>query len=214
MSEDSPLAAAGAIGKAGALIKAGGVVIFPTRALYGLGADALNREAVTRIYRIKNRPQDKPLPVLVSTAEQMAALIEPPSDLALRVMRQFWPGRLTLVLNASPICPPHLTAGTGKIGIRQAANRYARALLEAAQSPLIATSANRSGMPGSRRVDQLDPKLMAAVDMVLDGGTLPGRRPSSVVDVSADMPVLLRKGAVPLSDIMASIAPARETRTS
>jgi len=112
-------------------VRAGGVVCFPTRCLYGLGADARNEAALRRIFEIKQRPPDMPLLVLISHSAQMAALAERVPPAAQLLMERFWPGRLTIVLPALPDLPPVLTAGKGKIGIRLAGHPVARALVEA-----------------------------------------------------------------------------------
>ena len=195
---------AGAVKKAVAVIRAGGVIVFPTRSLYGLGADGMNPEAVARIYRLKGRMPEKPLPLLVASLAQAETLIAPPPA-ASRLMQHFWPGRLTLVMVAAPGCPVHLTAGSGKIGIRQAGQPVAAAIAAALGAPLTATSANRSGRPGCRRIDDLDPHLREEVDLVIDGGRLKGNRPSSVVDVSVDPPVMLREGAVSEATLRAAL---------
>ena len=187
---------AGAVKKAVAVIRSGGVIVFPTRSLYGLGADGMNPEAVARIYRLKGRAPVKPLPLLVASLAQAEALIAPPTPAASRLMQYFWPGRLTLVMAAATGCPAHLTAGSGKIGIRQAGHPIAAAITAALGAPLTATSANLAGEPGCRRIDDLDPHLREKVELVIDGGRLKGNRPSSVVDVSVDPPVMLREGAV------------------
>ena len=164
------------IRQAAAVIRGGGVVCFPTRCLYGLGADAFNAAAVERVFDIKQRPAELPLLVLINSPAQMDGLARSIPRVAHVLMQRFWPGRLTLVLEAEASLPERLTAGTGKIGIRLAAHTVARALVEAVGNPITGTSANISGGTGCRQISELDPKIRRQVDIVLDGGPLKGER--------------------------------------
>lgn len=194
-----------AIGRAEALIRAGGVVCFPTRCLYGLGADALDAAAVERVYEIKQRPADMPLLVLISRSAQLTELAARVPPMAKMLIERFWPGRLTLVLEAQPLIPARLTAGTGKIGIRLAAHPVARALVEAFAGPITGTSANLSGESGCRQVAELDPRIARQVDLILDGGALKGGVGSTVVDVTGENPVVIREGDISRPEILAAI---------
>ena len=170
-------------------------MVFPTLGLYGLGADPLNPEAVARIFTLKGRDPSKPLLVLIDHTEMMHRIALPVNPMARRLMERFWPGRITFVVQARSDLPAGLTAGTGKIGVRQAAHPVAAALVRAIGGPLIGTSANLSGVSGCATVGELDPAVVESVDWVLDAGTLSGA-PSTVVDVTGDTPVILREGAV------------------
>lgn len=196
------------IRQAAAVIRGGGVVCFPTRCLYGLGADAFNAAAVERVFDIKQRPAELPLLVLINSPAQMDGLARSIPRVAHVLMQRFWPGRLTLVLEAEASLPERLTAGTGKIGIRLAAHTVARALVEAVGNPITGTSANISGGTGCRQISELDPKIRRQVDIVLDGGPLKGGVGSTVVDVTGESPVLIREGEVSKPEIMAVIKSA------
>jgi len=189
------------LARAAASIRKGGLVVFPTTGLYGLGADPLNPEAVERIFRLKARDADKPLLVLIDQLAMMTRVAQPVSPMARHLMASFWPGRLTFVVSALPNLPAGLTAGSGKIGVRQTAHPVAAALVGAAGGLLIGTSANISGAGGIAAVPDLDPTVLQAVAMVLDAGPLTGQA-STVVDVTAEAPVILRQGAVPSAAIM------------
>jgi len=193
------------IGRAEAVIRAGGVVCFPTRCLYGLGADALDPAAVERVYEIKQRPADMPLLVLISRSAQLSELAERVPHMAQLLMERFWPGRLTLILEARPHLPARLTAGSGKIGIRLAAHPVARALVEAHAKPITGTSANLSGGSGCRQITELDPRIARQVDLILDGGVLKGGVGSTVVDVTEEIPVVIREGEISRPEILAAI---------
>jgi len=191
------------IRKAARTIQEGGVVIFPTRYLYGLGADALNPDAVERVYQIKQRPLTKPLLILIKQPESFHQLVQHVPENARQLMDRFWPGDLTLVFEAKDTLPQNLTAGTGKIGVRLPQHPTAIELTNAVQNPITATSANLAGLAGCSRTADLDPLITDKVDLILDAGTLKGGSGSTIVDVTLDPPVILREGAVPASDIWA-----------
>jgi len=194
-----------AIARAEAVIRAGGAACFRTRCLYGLGADALNAAAVERVFEIKQRPADMPLLVLISRSAQLAELAERVPPIAQLLMERFWPGRLTLVLDARQQLPTRLTAGRGKIGIRLAAHPVARALAEAVARPITGTSANLSGGSGCRQIAELDPRIARQVDLILDGGPLKGGVGSTVVDVTGEAPLVIREGEVSKPEILAAL---------
>lgn len=190
------------IARAAQVIRTGGVVVFPTRGLYGLGADAFNPEAVQRIFEIKGRAADKALLVLIEDMGGLARIAEAPNTMASNLMRRFWPGRVTFVLTARPDLPRGLTGAGGKIGVRLVAHPVAAALVRAAGAPLTGTSANISGTGGCPTVGRCDAQLIQNVDLVLDAGPLAGGPGSTVVDVTGDSPVVLREGFVPAKAIM------------
>jgi L-threonylcarbamoyladenylate synthase len=191
-----------AINKAAAIVKAGGVIAFPTRCLYGLGADAFNTEAVERIFRIKQRSFHNPILILIDQLNRLDRLVSEVSPVAVRIMDHFWPGRITLVFRAGEAVPSYLTAGTGKIGIRLPDQPVAAALVKALQTPLTGTSANLSGRPGCRRIEDLEFQIAGKLDLILDAGSLKGGRGSTVVDVTAAKPEILREGEISTAEIM------------
>jgi L-threonylcarbamoyladenylate synthase len=185
------------------LIKKGGIIAFPTRCLYGLGADAFNPAAVDRLFVIKQRPVQKPILVLIDNAVQLERLVKTIPGTAVRLMEHFWPGRLTLVFHARKSLPVNLTAGTGKIGIRMPGSAVALALARAVQGPITGTSANLSGSPGCYRTKDLEPEISMQLDLILDAGTLKGGSGSTVVDVTSDVPRILREGEIAAAEIFA-----------
>ena len=194
------------IKEAAGVIRQGGVIVFPTRCLYGLGADAMNPDAVERIIEIKQRPDDNPILVLIDSKKQLemlAARIPPAAD---AIMKAFWPGRVTLVFDARDNLPGLLTAQTGKIGVRLPGQPVAAAILRQINGPLTGTSANLSGCPGCNRLTDLNPQIIGQVDLVLDAGTLQVGIGSTVVDVAGESPKILREGGVAASQIMESLA--------
>lgn len=191
------------IARAAEIIRAGGVVCYPTRCLYGLGADARNAAAVDRVFALKERPATMALLVLIHRPGEMEGLVARIPPLAQALMDRFWPGRLTLVLEAAPGLPEPLTAGTGRIGIRLAGHPVAAALVSAFGGPVTGTSANLSGKPGCAQIPDLDFQLRKGVDLILDAGPLKGGFGSTVVDVTGEKPVVIREGEVPKAEILA-----------
>jgi len=187
------------------ILKAGGIVAFPTRCLYGLGVDAMNARAVDRVFQIKQRAPDKPLLVLVAGSYEIEKLVEDIPETAIKIMDRFWPGRVTIVFKAAASLPHNLLGQTGKIGIRVPGHPIAEALVKAFGGPITGTSANLSGQAGCFRVDDFDPLLVEQMDRVLDAGPLKGGAGSSVVDVTGENPVILRVGEVVRCDLLKTV---------
>ena len=187
------------------IIKDGGVIVFPTQYLYGLGADALNVEAVDKVFAIKQRSYHKPLLVLIPHRQDLKRLVQHVSSAAVHIMNCFWPGAVTLVFKAKDTVPENLTANTGKVGIRMPQHPVALALSKAVGGPLTATSANITGDSGCSTVSDIDLKISNNVDLILDAGPLKGGTGSTVVDVTIDPPKILRDGAISAKDIFIAL---------
>ncbi len=193
------------------IIRRGGLVIYPTETLYGLGCDATNEAAIARLLALKGRAESKPPPVLVADERQLARLVNQVPDVAARLMAEHWPGALTLVLPARAEVVGVLTGaaadGTRTVAVRQTAHPLARALCEAVGAPLVATSANLAGATGRaanpRSLDDIALALRDGVGAILDGGVVAGQ-PSTVIDCTVSPPRLLRAGAVHLPDAVFS----------
>jgi L-threonylcarbamoyladenylate synthase len=183
------------------IISKGGVVVFPTSTLYGLGADARNPKAVGRIYQLKGREFNKPILVLVKDSAELHKIVRDVPPTASTLIKAFWPGGLTIVFRAKETLPAILTAHTGKIGVRIPKHPVAHALVRAFNGALTGTSANVSGDPGCSSISELDNQVTGQVDGILDAGPLMGGRGSTVVDVTTEVPVILREGAIPQKDI-------------
>lgn len=175
-------------------LDAGRLVVYPTDTLYGLGADALDEDAVLGVFETKGRGVEKALPVCVGEFEESrhVARITP---LARRLAARFLPGALTLVMPAAPSVPDAVTGGGDTVAVRVPANDFARALASHF-GPLTATSANLSGRPAPRTVAEAEAQLAGAVALFVDGGALPGV-PSTLVDATGDIARVIREGAVP-----------------
>jgi L-threonylcarbamoyladenylate synthase len=181
---------------AGQKIREGGVIVFPTQCLYGLGADARNAEAVARIFAIKQRAPTNPLLILIPGRSDLASVTDTIPLAAKRIMDVFWPGNVTLLFEANPSLPASLTAGTGKIGVRLPLHPVAAELVRKAGGPITGTSANLSGFPGAATIDELGPDITGQVDLILDAGVLKGGIGSTIVDITVVPPLVLREGAI------------------
>lgn len=190
--------------RAAAILRSGGLVIIPTETVYGLAADALNPEAVAKVFGAKGRPADNPLIVHVALAEQALSLAAEWPDAAQILADRFWPGPLTLVVRRSARVPAETCGGLDTVAIRMPDHPVALALAELA-GPLAAPSANPFTGLSATSVDHLDPALLERVDLVLDGGPAKIGIESTVVDVLASPPRILRPGGVSRGDIQAAL---------
>ena len=181
------------------VVRAGGVIAYPTDTFYGLGADPGNREAVKRLFSIKGRRTDQPILLLLSDRNEVHAWASSVTPSAERLMDRFWPGPLTLVFPAAAHVLPELTGGSGKIGLRVPGNSRTRSLLHALGTALTGTSANRSGGRDLRTAEEVMAEIGDRVDLVLDGGPAVGDLPSTVVDVSTEPPRIIRQGIIDLT---------------
>lgn len=187
------------IRRAAALLRAGELVAFPTETVYGLGADALNGEAAARIFAAKGRPADNPLIAHIAGESGLAGLIAgEPCACARKLMRAFWPGPMTLIFPKSPRVPREVTAGLDTVAVRMPSHPVARALISAAQTPIAAPSANRSGRPSPTTAAHVLEDMEGRIPLILDGGPCEVGLESTVVDVTGARPRILRPGGVTL----------------
>lgn len=177
-------------------IQHGGVVAFPTDTVYGLGASLNHRNALARIYDIKQRSHDKPLPILVSSPTVIADLTDNPDKDVLQLASHFWPGPLTLILEAKPGLPPEVTAPDGTLGVRVPDHSIALAIAQHNGGAIATTSANASGQPPTLHAKDILDVLGNAVDIILDGGIAPGGLASTVIRREGDTITLVREGAI------------------
>jgi len=198
-----------AIAQAARLLTAGGLVVFPTDTVYGVGAHACDASAVERLYVAKERPRDMAIPVLLATVAGLPLVAREVPPVARRLAEAFWPGALTLVLPRRPGLPAILTAGGDSVAVRVPDHPLTRALITALGAPLAGTSANLSGQPSPVTAAEVMAYLGGRVDLVLDGGPCPGGIPSTVLDLTCDPPRVLRPGPVTeaaLRTILSSLA--------
>lgn len=191
------------LARAGEVIRNGGLVAFPTETVYGLGAHALDERAVGRIFEAKGRPASDPVIVHVADAVQLDPLVEGIPRAARPLMAAFWPGPLTLIFRKSDIVPARVTAGGETVAVRVPAHPVAMALLRAAGVPVAAPSANRFSRPSPTTATDVAEDLGDVLDLIIDGGPTTHGVESTVVDVTAVPPRVLRPGAVTLEALQA-----------
>jgi L-threonylcarbamoyladenylate synthase len=195
------------IAAAARLLRAGRLVAFPTETVYGLGANALDPEAVARIYAVKGRPPTSPLIVHVASIEMAQSLVASWPETADRLAQRFWPGPLTLVLDKQPTIPSIVTAGLSTVGLRMPSHPVALALIRVAGVPLAAPSANRFTQLSPTTAEHVRHGLGSDVDLILDGGPCAVGIESTVVSLAGSEPVLLRPGGIPRLEIEAITGP-------
>ncbi len=189
------------------VLRGGGLVAFPTETVYGLGANALDPEAVAAIFRAKGRPADNPLIVHVADRQWVQELVKVLPDQAQVLIDRFWPGPLTVALPKQPHIPDIVTGGLSTVGVRMPAHPVALALIKAAGVPIAAPSANLSGRPSPTTAEDVWEDLNGRVDLILDGGETGVGLESTFLDLSTDPPVLCRPGGINPSDICSVIGP-------
>jgi len=182
--------------KATGILRAGGLVVFPTDTVYGVAGHAYLIEAVEQIYHVKERPKDKAIPLLLADSEQVQEVASDVLPVAYRLMGAFWPGGLTIILPKSHRVPDVVTAGGATVALRTPDHPFVLALIRALGAPLAATSANVSGYPPATTAREALDELRGRVALIVDGGMCPGGVPSTVLDLTVSPPRILREGAV------------------
>ncbi len=194
------------IAAAAAVLRAGGLVAFPTETVYGLGANALDAAAVQKIFAAKGRPATNPVIVHVAGTEQLASVVASWPAPTSQLIHAFWPGPLTLVLPKRPEVPDVVTAGGPTVAVRDPNHAVARALIRAAGVPLAAPSANRSTELSPTRAEHVAKSLSGRIDVILDGGPCPGGIESTVVDLTEGVRIL-RPGLISAPMLEAIVGP-------
>ncbi|AJD25713.1 L-threonylcarbamoyladenylate synthase [Clostridium botulinum] len=186
------------ISKAGDILRQGGLVVFPTETVYGLGANALDKNAVKKIFKAKGRPQDNPLIVHISKMKDIEKLVQKIPSVAEKLMDKFWPGPLTIILKKKDIIPNETSAGLDSIGIRMPSNKIAMKLISMAGVPIAAPSANLSGKPSPTDVETCIEDLDGKVNIILGGDNSEVGVESTVIDCTINPPCILRPGGITL----------------
>lgn len=199
------------------MLKEGKTVIFPTETVYGLGANALDEKAASKIYQAKGRPSDNPLIVHIYDKNQMNDLVKEINENAHIVMDKFWPGPITIILNKKDIVPMKTSGGLNTIAIRMPSNPIAKALLEEVKLPIAAPSANISGRPSPTRGKHVYEEMNNKVDGIILGGDCTFGLESTVLDLTIDVPTILRPGSITKEDLenvigQVNIDPALENK--
>lgn len=190
-NQDKPL-----LQRAAQIINRGGVIAFPTETVYALGADAMNEPAVQRVFHLKKRMSGKPVAIFLPKLQDLKKFVKEITPSASKLIKEFWPGPLTLIFNSKLGQMTHLSGEEGKLGVRVSSSKFVQSLLIETRTPLTATSANLSGKPEPATAEQVLSYFDGKIDLIIDGGHSYNATPSSVVDVSEKMPVLLREGRI------------------
>lgn len=193
-----------ALAQAAAVLKRGGLVAFPTETVYGLGGDGLQKEASMKIYAAKGRPSDNPLILHISRREELTPLVRCVPEKAERLMAAFWPGPMTLIFEKSERVPYETTGGLDTVAIRMPEHAGARELIKEAGVPVAAPSANTSGRPSPTTAEHVREDLDGKIDMIIDGGSVGIGLESTIIDLTEEIPVILRPGYI-TRDMVAGI---------
>lgn len=185
--------------KAIGILNKGGIVAYPTETFYGLGAKYDNEDSLKKLYKLKKRPEEKPMPLIIGAKELLPMIAASVNNLAIVLMDKFWPGPLTLILRAKKGLSNYLTAkaNTNKIAVRIPGESIALYLAIEAGFPITATSANISGMPPADSAKTVIKYFEDKIDLIIDGGKTPGGLPSTIVDATERDIKILREGVIP-----------------
>ncbi|MBQ7636522.1 MAG: threonylcarbamoyl-AMP synthase [Lachnospiraceae bacterium] len=189
--------------EAGEILRAGGLVAFPTETVYGLGGDGLNPDASKKIYAAKGRPSDNPLIIHIADKEDIKKLAVDIPDLAWKLADKFWPGPMTMILKKGPAVPRETTGDLDTVAIRLPSDEIARTLIRESQVFVAAPSANSSGRPSPTKAEHVIEDLSGKIDMIIDGGSCDIGLESSIIDLSGDKPLILRPGFITREDFEA-----------
>ena len=183
------------------IIKQGGIVVFPTETVYGIGTNGLDSKAITKLYEVKQRPLNKPISLLVSSLEMVRSVTENISDMVYKLMEAFFPGPLTIILKKNNCVPNNLTNNTNTVGIRMPDNIIARKPIEYANVPIATPSANISGKPSGTNIQGIIKDFGDKVDYYIDGGPSKLGIGSTIVKIDGDKPIILRHGSISEEEI-------------
>jgi L-threonylcarbamoyladenylate synthase len=183
------------------ILQSGGIVAFPTDTVYGLGALAFDNNAINSIYTAKDRPIEKAIPILIADLSDLDKIADNIPDMTLRFAASFWPGSLTCIV-PKKLALPLAVSATATVAVRIPNHVDARALLRAA-GPMAVTSANISGGPNPSSAQEVYDQLKERISLILDGGKTQGGIPSTLVDCTGKLPVILREGPISLDELMA-----------
>ena len=199
---DNP--SAEAINLAATVLRDGGIVVFPTETVYGIGASANSCIGPQEIIDIKMRAKNKPLPWLVESEDALETYGVDVPEYAHRLARAFWPGALTIVVKAAPIVAPEFRDDRGTVALRCPDHEVVQELIRASGNAIITTSANTSGLPPAGSFAELEERIVASADLTLDGGETLHKTASTVVDCIGPEPVITREGAIPAEQVIAA----------
>jgi L-threonylcarbamoyladenylate synthase len=179
----------------------GGMIVYPTDTIYGIGVDAFNEEAIDRVFELKHREKGKPILIIADSIEMVKSVVSYVPEVGYKLINRFWPGPLTILFPALEHISKKLTGNSGKIGIRIPNNRFCLELVKTCGVPITSTSANISGRENPASVQQILDSIGDKVDLIVDGGVLKSDLPSTVVDITSDQAVVVRQGVISEEEI-------------
>ena len=188
------------------IIKKGGIVIFPTETVYGIGTNGLDENAIRKLYEVKQRPLNKPISLLVNNIEMVEKIAKNITELEYKLMERFFPGPLTIILEKRDIIPDILTSNTNTVGIRMPSGEIAKKLIEFAGVPIATSSSNISGKPSGTNITDIKKDFEGKVDCFIDNGESELGIPSTVIRIIDNIPHILRQGAISEEEIRKIIA--------
>lgn len=188
------------------IIKKGGIVIFPTETVYGIGTNGLDENAIKKLYEVKQRPLNKPISLLVNNIEMVEKIAKNITEVEYKLMERFFPGPLTIILEKRDIVPDILTSNTNTIGIRMPSGEIAKKLIEFAGVPIATSSSNISGKPSGTNITDIKKDFEGKVDCFIDNGESELGIPSTVIRIIDNIPHILRQGAISEEEIRKVIA--------
>ena len=183
------------------IIKDGGIVIFPTETVYGIGTNGFNEKSIRKIYELKKRDSNKPISLLVSNMEMVKMVAQNITELERTLMEQFWPGPFTIILKKKKVVPDILTANGDTVGVRMPSGIIAKQLIEYAGVPIATPSANISGKPSGTNMDYIKNDFEGKVDYIIDSGISELGVASTIVKVENKKPIILREGSIKTDEI-------------
>ncbi|MCM1175564.1 MAG: L-threonylcarbamoyladenylate synthase [Blautia sp.] len=199
--------------QAGRIVRAGGLVAFPTETVYGLGGDALNPGSSRKIYAAKGRPSDNPLIVHICRMEDLPHIVTEIPEAARKLAERFWPGPLTMIFHKTEAVPPETTGGLNTVAVRMPSHQTALAFIREAGGYVAAPSANRSGRPSPTSAKYVAEDMAGRIEMILDGGDVEIGLESTIVDMTEEEPVILRPGYITKEMLEEALGPVGEDRT-
>lgn len=187
--------------KASICIKNGGIVVFPTETVYGIGVNGFDEKAIENLYKVKQRPKEKPINLLVNGFEMIEQVAEDITDMERKIIESFCPGPITIILNKKSTVPNLVTAGGSTVGVRIPANEIAISLINYAGCPIATPSANISGKPSGTNIQSIMNDFKENVDFYIDGGESKIGKPSTIIHVIDGIPHILRQGSITKEEI-------------
>jgi len=178
------------------VLKEGGIIAYPTESFYALGVPATDENSVRKLFALKNRPEDKALPLIVGDRYTLITCVKEIPEQAEELMDRFWPGALTLIFEAKDHIPALLTGGTGKVAVRIPGDSVAFQFISELRLPITATSANPSSLPPPDSPEAVIAYFGERIDLLIDAGKTPGGKPSTIVDVTVSPPRVMRQGSI------------------